>query len=178
MFSSSKQMKAVKIIAILSLLVIFPAISYLYLIRGYNFRLEALNELAPKMEIDIFDHAPLASQESLKQHASIIYNADEANALDLLTPVFEEFSHRSEFQMFGFTIDSTKFLDDYHNDQWKLIYGKYPYEKDLALIDTAAVIRNYYTLDSSSFTSLGQHIPIIIPRKKEQDIVLKREDEK
>jgi hypothetical protein len=80
--------------------------------------------------------------------------------------------------MIGFAEDRSKIDSSRTSFQWRMVNKAYPFEKDLALIDTSGTIRNYYLLDSVSFTSLGQHIPIIIPRKKEQDIVLKRDDEK
>ena len=170
-------MKAIKVIAVLALLVVFPAISYLYLIKGYNFRLEALQELEVKEDIDAFDYAPFV-ENPFPGRASLVYNGDDAEALAYLEPVFEQFSHRDEFQMISFLSDSSKAADFQMLEQWKAVLGAYPYEQDIALIDTASQIRNYYSFDSSSFTKLIQHIPIIIPRKKEQDIVLKREDEK
>ncbi len=170
-------MKAIKVIAVLALLVVFPAISYLYLIKGYNFRLEALQDLETKASVESFDYPPFTSNP-FHGMASIVYNGDASEARAYLEPVFEQFSHRKEFQMISFLGDSIDLASFENDGQWNAVLGDYPYEQEIALIDTAAQIRNYYSFDSSSFTKLIQHIPIIIPRKKEQDIVLKREDEK
>jgi hypothetical protein len=171
-------MKAVKVVAVLSLLVIFPAISYLYLIKGYNFRLEALQQLEAKKTLEVFNYSPVVTLEDILGRATIVYNADKKQAYDMLSPIYEQFSHRPDFQMIGFTIDQNNIDSSAISFQWRMVNSAYPFEKDLALIDTSGTIRNYYMLDSVSFTALGQHIPIIIPRKKDPDIVLKRDDEK
>ncbi len=139
--------------------------------------MEALHQLEPKKTLAAFDYEPVATIDDILGYATIVYNADNPVAKSMLSPIFDEFSHRSEFQMFGFGTDSTQFDSSENTIQWRMINEAYPFDKDLAIIDTSGTIRNYYLLDSVSFTSLGQHIPIIIPRKKEKDIVLKRDDE-
>lgn len=171
-------MKAVKVIAVLALLVIFPGISYLYLIKGYNFRLDALEKLEPKRTLASFAYKPIISLNDLFGRTSVVYNADELQAYDMLKPIYDEFSHRPDFQLIGFMSDTSNIDSAIILTQWKMVYAEYPFEKELALIDSSATIRNYYMLDSISFTDLGQHIPIVIPRKKDPDIVLKRDDEK
>ncbi|GLR19706.1 hypothetical protein [Portibacter lacus] len=170
-------MKALRIISILALLVLFPAISYLYLIKGFNFRMDALKDLEPKEQLEAFDY-PNVSLNDLKGKATLIFDGHNMKAKSLLEPVYDEFSHREEFQMIGFVADSAALRLYKNTKQWMTLLGDFPYEKEIALIDTGGVIRNFYDLDSISFKALIQHIPIIIPREKEQDIVLKREDEK
>ncbi|WP_235297041.1 hypothetical protein [Portibacter marinus] len=170
-------MKVYKVIAVLALLIAFPAISYWYLMRGYNFRLDALQKLETKAVITDFNYGNIKTNP-FKNRASLVFDGQASEARAYLEPVFEEFSDREEFQMIGFVKDSMNIAAYPANDQWITLIGHYPYEQSIALIDTASAIRNYYTFDSLSFKDLIQHIPIIIPRKKEKDIVLKREDEK
>lgn len=175
-------MKSVGIISILALLILFPLISYLYLKWGYNFRLEALQELEPKGEIQI-DPTPFFLKQDTFQNidfegrVTIAYNGSTEFS-SMVEPIFEEFSHREEFLVLSMNSDSSinnEILSKFNiGDQWVLLNADYPMEKDLALIDTAGVIRNYYNVDSLDFKNLGKHIPIVLPRKKEEDIVMKK----
>jgi len=170
-------MKTYKIIAVLALLVVFPAVSYWYLMKGYNFRLTALQELENKRVVEDFPF--LASERNpLRGRASLIFDGNHSQALDLIETVYKEFSDREEFQVIGFVNDSVRMSIYPATSQWITVVDSYPYDLDISLIDTSSTIRNYYDFDSTSFTKLVQHIPIIIPRKKEKDIVLKRDDEK
>lgn len=177
-------MKSIRVIAILALLILFPLISYIYLRQGYYFRLDALRELEPKSKIadfnfESFDPQTTYDISDLAGHVSLLYNNDNASSVGMLLPIYEEFSHREDFQLIGFTIDSSNFQQAQNNNlpskQWKFANAPYQWEKQVTLIDTSGTIRNSYDLDSSSFLSLGQHIPIVLPRKKEQDIKMKKQ---
>ncbi len=175
-------MKGIKVIAVFGLLVLFPLISYLYLRQGYYFRLNALKELEPKMKLENFSYSDIVSDDvfsddRLKGRLSLFYDASTVSSKGMLDPIFEEFSHREELQFVGFT-DDTMVVKSHLNkddDQWILLEGKYKWDGKLALVDTSGTIRNFYTFDSASFSSLGQHIPIVMPRVKEQDIKMKSE---
>lgn len=162
--------KSYQIIAVLALLFILPLGSYLYLKRGYNFRLEALNELKPKENIK---NHPSFSKLMEKDNIYLLYNADDEVAASWIGPVYDEFSHRSIFNVIGYTSDSVPPTSV--SNQYTYIASKYPFAESIALVDTASDIRNYYTYDSTSFKKLVQHIPIVLPRKKEEDIKMKNQ---
>ncbi len=176
-------MKSIRIIAVLFLLIIFPLISYLYIRSGYFYRLNALKSLEPKTEISKFDYSSFSENEqfnlsNIKGHLTLLYNLENENAIGMITPMFQEYSHRSEFQMFGFGMDSTKiskYLENkiIPNKQWNIVKEQYRWDKEVTLIDTSGMVRNYYNFDSNDFKLLGQHIPIVMPRVKEQDIMMK-----
>lgn len=173
-------MKHFKSILLIVLLIGFPLISYLYLKSGYNFRLEALKQLEPKEEIADFSYPMLSSDRlislsDIKSKVTIIYNADANNSEGMLNPIFDKFSDRKEFQVFGFSLDSTVILQS-QNNRWTILNGEYIWDSQLALVDTSATIRSYYTIDSSEFHLLARHIPIIMPREKEKDIVMKSQN--
>ncbi len=159
----------------LMLLLAFPIISYVYLKFGYNFRLNALNELQPKLTITEFDY--MKGQDTfgiadLAGYVSLVYNAD-VDQNGMLDPIFEEFKHREEFQLIGITEKNTI---NRNKAQWYMLKGKYPYQDNLALIDTSLQIRSYYQFDSLSFQKLGIHIPIVMPRIPEKDIKMKNRE--
>ena len=159
----------------LMLLLAFPIISYIYLKFGYNFRLNALNELQPKMTVTEFDFTNENEKigvSGLKGHVTLVYNADSDNTA-ILSPIYDEFNHREEFQMIGISEDNKI---NKSKEQWYIVQGKYPYQDEIALIDTGLQIRNYYQFDSLSFQKLGIHIPIVMPRVPEKDIKMKNQD--
>lgn len=174
-------MKSIRVIAVLALLVLFPLVSYIYLRQGYYFRLDALKELEPKVKIDKFDYIEFDSEtnysaDDLRNKVTLIYDNSNPRATGMMQPIFEQFSHRELFQVFAFNKDSVSNVslrNEMKSPQFKVVSSDYIWDKEIVLIDTSATIRNYYQFDSSSFLSLGQHIPIIIPRVQEQDIVMK-----
>lgn len=160
----------------LMLLLAFPIISYIYLKFGYNFRLNALNELQPKMTITDFDFMnenETLGVSGLKGHVTLVYNADSEKK-GMLSPIFDEFNHREEFQMIGITENN---IVNRSKAQWYIVNGKYPYQEEITLIDTSLQVRNYYQFDSLSFQKLGIHIPIVMPRIPEKDIKMKNQDQ-
>ena len=175
-------MKYFRAAGVLLLLFIFPFISYLYLKSGYNFRFNALQELKPKEKLDPNTNFPEIDNRDTFQFAdsygkvTIFYNEKAESAKEMLLPIYEEFEHKSEFNIIGFA-DTTAIRSEASKYQdfnkWNLILGKYPFEKEICLVDTGLMIRNYYGFDSSSFEKLGQHIPIILPREVEKDVVMK-----
>lgn len=174
-------MKSIRAIAVLSLLVLFPLVSYLYLRQGYYFRLNALKELESKTKLSEFNYKSIDPQvtydfESLSGKTTLLYNHDVDQSKGMMDPIYNEFSHRDDFQVIGFTQDTTHLNTQnsvLESSQWKIANAKYKWDKQVTLVDSGGYIRNYYALDSLSFLSLGQHIPIILPRKKEKDIKMK-----
>ena len=174
-------MKLTRVIVVLALLVGFPLVSYLYLKSGYNFRYDALQQLKPKITVEHFEFPNLSSTgnmsvDALKGKVTLVYDDSNNKASGLLTPIYEKFSDREEFQLISLG-DSIMYISNRPQladlQQWHALEGIYSWEKELALIDTSGTIRNYYTFDSLSFHSLAQHIPIIMPREVEQDIKMK-----
>lgn len=178
-------MKSLRVLSVIFLLFAFPIVSYLYLKSGYNFRFKALQELQPKTAITDFQYLSVPDSNSinidaLKGKVTILFDYNEKGQESMLQPLFDEFSHREDFQLIGLISDSSTIIgisDEEGHKQWIWAFGNYPYEKSISLIDTSLTIRNYYDFDSVSFLKMGQHIPIILPRKVDPDIKMKDQKE-
>ena len=173
-------MKSIRTLAILALLILFPFISYVYLKRGYNFRLEVLQKLEPKGQLDLsecLDSFPdVLCKDDILGRTSVLYKYENEDQLNMLIPVFEEYSDRKEFQVLAIAKDSVQ-LETAEKKllPWTLYYSDIELESSIALIDTAGNIRNYYEFDSTDFQQLGIHIPVVLTREKEKDIKMKKD---
>ncbi len=136
-----------------------PAASWYYLQSGYDYRKEALDDLAPKFSFSDSD-------------VSLWFGAKEISRELIGKTTCISFSENAVF-------DST-YVDQYKNS-YSFQFMKDDALKirgvavgDYYLVDTSGAIRYIYTDERSDLTKLIEHTAIILPRQKQKDINLKK----
>lgn len=166
--------KGVQTIVLLALLVVFPLLSWLYLQRGLDYRINAREEVKAKgqlpAQIEWIDSATI----------SIIY--DEARfGIDELSSVSKHFADRPDVIFRGIDygqpsdlMDSLglvalKIFPDRRSDVRELIF----------LINTDAAIVGAYNPESEEeLVRLAEHIVFMLPPEEKRDFEFRREKEK
>lgn len=158
-------MKYLRGLAVVLVIFVLPAGSWYYLQSGYNYRLNALQELEPK---GTFDKLSLEKDniELFDDKISLIcFCADVANE-DLATLVRIEEKYDSR----GFQLIK---LEE-KNAEYEKLLNKYG-PKNLLLVDKDREYRRSYSFEEGEIKDLVQHASIVIPLPSRKKIKLKRE---
>ena len=137
------------------LLVLFPAISWLYLKNGISFRKTALEQLSDKMKFDLNDLDSITSL-SMKGKISLIDLKGDTSTLSRINDQFKESS--------DFTILSKK--EGYgvvlNNNEVDRLISKYG-NKTFILIDNEGYVRKSYSGEEGEKKEMIIHIATLIP---------------
>lgn len=165
-------MKYIKSIALFSMLVLFPLLSWYYLDSGLDFRKELMKEI----EVDGTSFNDLNPSDSLSQiltKKTTIYltDHDQLSREDIIK-LYEQFEKTYTFQL---VTEKDEFADHY-SEKFILSPQKLsPIKEDTYayLIDTSGNVRYQYQ-SNDDIKKLVEHTAITIPKKPARDIVLKR----
>lgn len=174
-------MKMIRTIAVLSMIVLFPAISYYYLSSGFNYRKEVLESLKPKGTYSDWSNThglniPLDSDEKNRVSLLVVRGGEEMD--DKYTQLIEQFEGTENFQILfvngdnmgdfklGESSNAGAFVHNHQKDV-KL-------EMDMLLIDHNGMVRSDYQATDDDFKLLIRDIASILPKKKEKDIKVKK----
>ncbi len=162
--------KRISILALFAILVLFPAISWYYLQTGLNYRKEALKDLATKGS---FNHTKLGN--ILRGKTTYIIAKDMVGKK--IAKIYNQYKKVPGFQMISRDIPQIKSDRWLHlSDEDKAILDE-QYGKDMYLVDTMAVLRNYYDFSEDNLRRSIEHIAIILPRPtKDDEFKVKIED--
>ena len=174
--------KYILALAIVILLIVLPLGSWYYLNSGLDYRKQSLVELAVKVKVD----STLAIKLNLTKKTTVIhrYHFGNSDLISRIGVLIDQFEDNESFQFISILRD-TELYDAEDSVKWKITsfadslgYMDLFFKNDFTLIDTDLNVRNYYNSDDSSFTKLIEHIAIVLPRKKDLDIELRRQKEK
>jgi hypothetical protein len=183
-------MKLARTIAVLTVIVVFPAMSWYYLNRGAAWRIQGLEAMRDKQAIEL-PRAPLiddngAAVAELGADFIIAVNVDPNKEISDLNKIAELFSHRSDVLLLSFN-GGTDELDE----AWTILdcaispckewsAQLFTDDTNAALIDDSLYIRNTYDLRvEGQMKLLAEHGVILFPVEKSRKIKLKRgENEK
>lgn len=158
-------MKYLRGLAIVVVIFVLPAGSWYYLQSGYDYRLNALQELEPKGQLEQLS-IDKDQPELFDEKVTLICLCDEVEADDLLTldQIEEKYDSRG-FQLIKLTSSDPDF------QKLSAKYGKHK----LILIDKDREFRSSYNFEESEIKDLVKHIAIVIPLPSRKKIKLKRE---
>ena len=173
------------------LLVVLPAGSYIYLKRGYDYRVESLSELEPVgAAADL-----LPALEVPPRRVGVAYGfggslTDSARlALANIDSAFRDQPDVFFFPLDGVpslrsprkTISATASIDVGSPLRRSLAEAPFcavPLDRLALLLDTAGQVRRCYDLhDGPSVARLVEHLTIVVPPAREEDIFVERERE-
>jgi len=158
-------MKTLRGLAIVLVIFVLPAGSWYYLQQGYNYRLNALQELEPKGQ---FERLALeqGKEDLFEEKVTLICLCGDASKEELATldQIEEKYDSR------GFQLIKLKSQDP----DAQLLRSKYGTDK-LILVDKDREFRSSYTFASEDIKEVVKHVAIVIPLPSRKKIKLKRE---
>jgi len=158
-------MKYLRGLSVVFVIFVLPAGSWYYLQSGYNYRLQALEELEPKGQFINLD-LEQENQDLLEDKVTLVCLCEDANQEELTTldNIEDKYDSRG-FQVLRLKQDAV----DYSNIS--ATYGAGP----LFLIDKDRELRSTYDFEEDEIKELVKHAAIVIPLPSRKKIKLKRE---
>ncbi len=168
-------MKYIAGIVTLALIVILPAGSWYYLQSGYDFRLELLQQLEPKGELDISSlHVEAGNlvQEAIDNSTVLVYNSALVDGKKI-ADIEDQFKNAMTFK----TLAIADSAQQVNTVDLKLANGKSSELLQMykaVLIDTSNQVRQWYKLDSEAqYEEVVEHLAVVLPRVPNKDIIPK-----
>ena len=166
-------------IAVVFLLIVFPIGSWYYLKSGFEYRVDALTELKTKGKLN----PELVDSFDLHGSTLVIHNADMTRDADKtkINSIKEQYAESMTFKWWDVSEANMESIlsECYWNSDSLGINKKSIFEHAFTLVDTDMNVRNYYeSPHDTSYNQLVKHLAIILPTKKDPDIILKRQSEK
>jgi hypothetical protein len=199
MLRKNKWKAIAQTVALSFMLVILPLISWYYLNRGLDYQIEARSELKDLGKwsfinsVDIFGNNIDTAEISKKMIIGALYDAQN---FDTFKKLYEQFDERDDLLFFIFCNDSTEssyineFLLEYgNNDVEQIKFFKLndfivgdqflSSSKNYFLADIQGIVRKFNDVgDVQQVKRLIEHTAILLPKKKDRELVFKRELEK
>ncbi len=160
--------------AVVFMLVIAPAISYLYLKKGFDYRLESINQLQEK-EISADLRNYINEHDPFKGNARLLHFPSEhiSEELRVLDIIDERIVDRDRFDIISFGREPSI------NRKDKIIFrGASPYHaKDyqFMLLDTSNIVRGTYPYYDEVGKEIMRHLSVVIPIPRKREITLLRD---
>lgn len=178
--------KKLKSLAVILILFGLPVASWYFLKGGLDWRKSKVVELAPKerfLNVFNFTNSDKDALFEIMTHKTCIVKFKE-DITDIDQSMIDQFrnAHTFQYLLMSKTVEqpnewSSKSVERYfkpENMSTKL--EKYA-NSNYVVVDTAGFIRKYYTGDSRDvLTSIIEDMAVILPRKKEKDIVMKKKN--
>lgn len=159
-------MKHLRTVGIVSMLMIFPGISWYYLSSGFEYRKASYERLQPK---DIWSESEfdlLQSIGEIKGKTTVVF--DDQVSQDFLNKFYDQYKDAYTFQM----VVAKDLPSDFPSQgNVKSLDTLSILTKNIILIDTAQNVRNYYNHTRESLTLLIEDVAMTIPRKPSIDII-------
>lgn len=172
-------MKIFRLLVLLLMLVILPAISWYYLKTGMDYRVAAHDALQPKgLVSDWLIENELPSEDSLylDKTSIVVVRNSSANDADLYK-LFNQFKEVEKFQVVSFNQKEVEdLLFKVENLRLINVNSNSSSENKMALIDNKMQLRKEYKMDKEGFKELVAHTALTIPPKKSRDIKVHKTD--
>lgn len=159
-------------LVLVSMIIIFPAVSWYYLQSGLNYRKAALEELKPKGDLT----RDVTKIDQLKGKTTLIQLQD----VDMvkLNSIYNQYQLAETFQVLSHIESDDLSKKWYVLDDLSLAALRNQYETaSFVLVDTSLQVRNTYAHSDEDFIKMVEHLAIVMPRKKDKDIKIRREEE-
>lgn len=164
------------ILVLFLMFIVLPLGSYLYLSRGVDYRLAALEMVKPKGELIDFQYyvdGLARSSKSLDNKTALIHINENSKDSRYLDMIYDQFKQSPNLELLQIVSDSLVGQEEgfskVYSPDTKTIMNTYS-GKDIILIDTALQVRSYYELNDSTINELVRDIAVILPLKKKSSI--------
>jgi len=181
--------KYFKAILVISLIFIFPAVSYLYLRSGFIFRQDALEELKNEeaLSTDLYSYLVMQDStffDSKSKLVNVFLDVKTDQDIKDMNFIAGSFKSRKDFSLTAMYNDSSvpSFQDTtYSRLINKIAADDFPQfftDSSRILLTKENKIRKTYGYSLEDFNLAYEHIVILLPMKKREKLILIREDEK
>ena len=168
--------RLIPVFVLFLMFIVFPLGSYLYLSKGVDYRLAALEMVTPKGELIDFEYyvdGVSLSSRSLEKKTALIHVNEKSQDSKYLDMIFDQFKQSPNLELLQIVSDSLVKSEDgfakVYSPSFNAIMDAYN-GKDIILIDTALQVRSYYALNDSTINDLVRDIAVILPLKKKSSI--------
>jgi len=184
-------MKLARTIAVLTVIVVFPAISWYYLNQGAAWRIQGLEAMRDKVAFEL-PHTPLVDTKGEKisglgSDFIIAVNVDPNNSIADLNNIAALFKHRGDVILLSFNgsaeeldqawtvVDCTEPGAESESSCYAWMTQLFKDQANAVLIDDSLYIRNTYDLNApGQMKLLAEHGVILFPVERSKKIELKR----
>lgn len=171
--------KIFKFIAVISMLVIFPALSWYYLNSGLEYRRTARIAMEPKGTLQAaltsgsiktgFDIAT-----TCKGSTCLIVSRNDEKHDETIEKIFKQFESSYNFKLLLLNGKNLPTLPSFEFDNFIVVEGSTSPTPKLVLMDTELMIRNEYSFEKESILNLVSHTALLVPKKPARDVVIKK----
>ncbi len=162
--------------AVVFMLIIAPAVSYLYLKKGFDYRLESIEQLKEK-PISSELRAYIEKNNPFTGNARLLHfpKGEIAEELKILNIIDERIVDRTRFDIVSFAEEPA----GENKDQIDFLGASAPamtsQEYQFLLLDTANLVRAVYPLGPDVGKEIMRHLSVIIPVPTKREITLRRD---
>lgn len=164
------------ILVLFLMFIVLPLGSYLYLSRGVDYRLAALEMVKPKgqlMDFQYYENGIVRNSNFLDNKTSLIHINENSRDSRYLDMIYDQFKQSPNLELLQIVSDSITS----NGEGFSRVYSPNALEiintyngKDIILVDTALQVRSYYALNDSTVNELVRDIAVILPLKKKSTI--------
>lgn len=181
-------MKYFKAILVVSLIFIFPTVSYLYLRSGFTYRKEALEELKNEVDLSKDQKDFLLAQDSsfFDDETKLVHlylEVKDANDESDLYFLAENLKQRADFSLVGMYVNTE--LPSFRDTIYSTTLSRFQIDQDSffdgnqrLILSKDHKVRKTYAAGVEEFKKAYEHAVILLPMKKRDKVTLKRENEK
>lgn len=182
---------AFSVFVIFAFIIGAPAVSYIYLTYGLDYRKEALAALQPKSSVQPFqlvvDSSYTLIDDQMQGRVTLVsFVEGKDEDWTYLSALYDQYNARKELQFWTFyelvsppdSISSTndwklfELQRDAYSTWSQTAFAVEVPEYHHMLIDTANSVRNVYNADQrQQLVQLIEHMAIVLPRTAESDII-------
>lgn len=176
--SRRKTTSALNLIGLLAVLVVAPIISYIYLKKGFDYRVEMLSEIEPK-ELDAETTNYIAPYLIKDGQAKLLHlsRSSEPASIDLIAQIDERIIEKPAFDIISFSVSTQDEITEGNNLHIIPVSVAYNGPHDFVLLDTGHVVRAMYQFAPGVEKDIIRHLSAIIPKQKKKTIKLEREQD-
>ena len=168
--------RLIPILVLFLMFIVLPIGSYLYLSKGVDYRLAALEMVQPKGELldfEFYVDGIARSSQTLDEKTALIHVNENSEDSKYLKMIYDQFKQSPNLVLLQIVSDSlveeAEGFQKVYSPNAKAIMDAYS-GKDILLIDTAMQVRSYYELNDSTVNELVRDISVILPLKKKSSI--------
>ena len=160
-------------LVVVLVLIVAPIGSFFFLRNGIQYRIDSLDQLAPKV-IDSQLQGVIKLSAPFNGNARLIHIPGEQvnEELQILQRLDEKIVDRERFDIISLMDEPEQFED--HNISFNSSNHFVRFDEQFVLIDTSEIVRGVYPFEKGLEKVLIRHLSVVIPIPKRKSITLQR----
>lgn len=167
--------KAYKFLAVTTMLIVFPALSWYYLDTGLEYRKEARQAMLPKGDLnELISSRRFTTDYDLRatcdgETSMIICRKDEKDD-KTIQKLFDQFDDAHNFQLVLLNESGLTPLPEFEAANFHVVPSVINFGNEAVLLDNQLRIRSNYTFSNEDIQELVSHTALLLPRSPGRDI--------